>query len=835
MASDKQANLFQVYLRLRPPPARSGGSTRFLSVEEPEQEDLLPTHITIDPPGDRRRAIEKFAFTQVFEEASTQLDVFQDTQILPLIEGVLAPQGGEGTDALVATLGSHTILGSKSQRGLTQLSLDAVFRAIGPRIADIYESPSLEAEVQTADASEAAVTTATTFIDNVYGDLGSSRGSSSRSGTPMFVGTHPALTTDNHNQAHSPWVLPSGGPQESCNRQNDQSSAATIDKPLRFFSQNLNHSNSRDRSAFAQWHRTSMLTPTQPTMSFMRTTSSASSRRYTKPNLQGETSTTNPNRRFLARPSNLPTKPDISPWVTIASDENAEYCVVLSMYEVYNDRIFDLLTPPIKPPGGKEPRRRPLLFKSTEASPDRKVVAGLRKVICSNYHEAILVLEAGLQERRVTGTGSNSVSSRSHGFFAVEIKKRKMGRRSATWAGSTLTIVDLAGSERARDAKTQGATLAEAGKINESLMYLGQCLQMQTSNKPNIVPFRQCKLTELLFSNSFPSSHMASSSRPPQKGVMIVTADPYGDFNATSQILRYGALAREVSVPRIPSIFSNADSTSSASVRSISPSEILMSPPPVANSRRPMLHPPQKPFRTPSPAHIAQTQHMDERGTMELAALEIARLSEEIEALRADVAAEAQARLEAEAHLLTMEDKMLEQEQVIREECATEFDTRLELELARWKTNLALEQERGEAHLDRKIELLEKGLALDELEEQEDKENVLIENLEEENERLRREVAVMKRELAQRSPTKRVPLGEREDFAPVMGVREVGSLSKRLEKLRFGGELAIESGRSSVSSSRSASPSIVGASGTTGQQKRASMRKIVAKRREEDY
>jgi hypothetical protein len=35
------------------------------------------------------------------------------------------------------------------------------------------------------------------------------------------------------------------------------------------------------------------------------------------------------------------------------------------------------------------------------------------------------------------------------------------------------------GSERARNAKTAGATLAEAGKINESLMYLGQCLQMQ--------------------------------------------------------------------------------------------------------------------------------------------------------------------------------------------------------------------------------------------------------------------------------------------------------------------------------------------------------------------
>lgn len=38
----------------------------------------------------------------------------------------------------------------------------------------------------------------------------------------------------------------------------------------------------------------------------------------------------------------------------------------------------------------------------------------------------------------------------------------------------------MIGSERARNAKTAGATLAEAGKINESLMYLGQCLQMQS-------------------------------------------------------------------------------------------------------------------------------------------------------------------------------------------------------------------------------------------------------------------------------------------------------------------------------------------------------------------
>ena len=99
-----QANLFQVYLRLRPPQAGTSSAERFLLVEDPTDDDA-PTHITLNPPNDRRRAIEKFAFTQVFEEDATQLDLFQGTRVLPLVEGVLAPHGGDGTDGLLATLG----------------------------------------------------------------------------------------------------------------------------------------------------------------------------------------------------------------------------------------------------------------------------------------------------------------------------------------------------------------------------------------------------------------------------------------------------------------------------------------------------------------------------------------------------------------------------------------------------------------------------------------------------------------------------------------------------------------------------------------------------------
>lgn len=102
-ATSKSANLFQVYLRLRPPPAGSANSESFLTVES--EEGRPPTHIILNPPNDRKRSTEKFAFTQVFEEDASQLDVFQCTGIAPLIEGVLAPHGGEGSDALLATLG----------------------------------------------------------------------------------------------------------------------------------------------------------------------------------------------------------------------------------------------------------------------------------------------------------------------------------------------------------------------------------------------------------------------------------------------------------------------------------------------------------------------------------------------------------------------------------------------------------------------------------------------------------------------------------------------------------------------------------------------------------
>ena len=77
---------------------------RYLTVEPPSGDAQCnkPTHITIHPPSDsRKRAVEKFAFTKVFEEEAGQLEIFRETGVIPLVEGVI----GEGRDGLLATLG----------------------------------------------------------------------------------------------------------------------------------------------------------------------------------------------------------------------------------------------------------------------------------------------------------------------------------------------------------------------------------------------------------------------------------------------------------------------------------------------------------------------------------------------------------------------------------------------------------------------------------------------------------------------------------------------------------------------------------------------------------
>jgi hypothetical protein len=252
------------------------------------------------------------------------------------------------------------------------------------------------------------------------------------------------------------------------------------------------------------------------------------------------------------------------------------------------------------------------------------------------------------------------------------------------------------------------------------------------------VPFRQCKLTELLFSNSFPSSTRSTHYHHPQKSIMVVTADPKGDFNATSQILRYSALAREVTVPRIPS-------TTSTHILASGPTKS-----PGTSSGR------TTPSGSTSPSAILEE--------LDAANAEIARLTAEVEIFALRLAEETGRRKAAEASWRAAEDHMQDLEQELRDECYADMEAAVDAERRRWQSALDTEQDSQQAHLDSKIDVVIKATKAqmrDEVKVYEDPDPELrdrVDELERENEVLRARLEVKEREtqLKSASPVKKM-------------------------------------------------------------------------------
>ena len=214
---------------------------------------------------------------------------------------------------------------------------------------------------------------------------------------------------------------------------------------------------------------------------------------------------------------------------------------------------------------------------------------------------------------------------------------------------------------------------------------------------------------------------------------MIVTADPVGDFNATSQILRYSALAREVTVPRIPSVSAT----------------ILAG---IANSHVSTAEGPHPRSASGSSSQAsAQSAPVDD-GVVEMAFSEIARLDEAVEILGVRLADAEGRRGAAEASWQGAEERAERIEREVREECWGEMEVKLGEERRRWSAAWGEETGRKEEHWDRKMDLLSRGMAV--LEDPGET-SEYARRLEEENEVLRRRLENLERELQCGSPTKR--------------------------------------------------------------------------------
>ncbi|XP_054633323.1 uncharacterized protein LOC129181759 [Dunckerocampus dactyliophorus] len=207
-----------------------------------------------------------------------------------------------------------------------------------------------------------------------------------------------------------------------------------------------------------------------------------------------------------------------------AEKDKVSYVLKISMLEIYNDTLNDLLA---KTPGAALDIR--VQGKSVS-------VPGLTQVQVRTEADILSVMETGEKNRKMASTKMNIHSSRSHLLVALEVEGSD--EVSGLTTRGTLTLGDLAGSERISRTEAEGQRLVEAAAINKSLTALGQVFAALKCNALH-VPFRNCKLTHLL---------QPSLSGDAKCCVFVNVSPDAKDVVETLSTLHFGAAIRHVSL-----------------------------------------------------------------------------------------------------------------------------------------------------------------------------------------------------------------------------------------------------------------------------------------------
>uniref|UniRef100_A0A6Q2Z1Q0 Kinesin-like protein n=1 Tax=Esox lucius TaxID=8010 RepID=A0A6Q2Z1Q0_ESOLU len=165
-------------------------------------------------------------------------------------------------------------------------------------------------------------------------------------------------------------------------------------------------------------------------------------------------------------------------------DENLEFHIKVSYFEVYMDKIRDLLD----------------VTKTNLAVHEDKnkipYVKGCTERFVSSPDEVMDVIDEGKNNRHVAVTNMNEHSSRSHSIFLINIKQEHVETEQKLCG--KLYLVDLAGSEKVSKTGAAGAVLDEAKNINKSLSALGNVISALAEGTKTHVPYRDSKMTRIL-------------------------------------------------------------------------------------------------------------------------------------------------------------------------------------------------------------------------------------------------------------------------------------------------------------------------------------------------
>ncbi|KAE8581249.1 hypothetical protein XENTR_v10024714 [Xenopus tropicalis] len=165
-------------------------------------------------------------------------------------------------------------------------------------------------------------------------------------------------------------------------------------------------------------------------------------------------------------------------------DENLEFHIKVSYFEIYLDKIRDLLD----------------VSKTNLAVHEDKnrvpFVKGCTERFVSSPEEVMDVIDEGKANRHVAVTNMNEHSSRSHSIFLINIKQENVETEKKL--SGKLYLVDLAGSEKVSKTGAEGAVLDEAKNINKSLSALGNVISALAEGTKTHVPYRDSKMTRIL-------------------------------------------------------------------------------------------------------------------------------------------------------------------------------------------------------------------------------------------------------------------------------------------------------------------------------------------------
>ncbi|EDV26785.1 uncharacterized protein TRIADDRAFT_54045 [Trichoplax adhaerens] len=204
-------------------------------------------------------------------------------------------------------------------------------------------------------------------------------------------------------------------------------------------------------------------------------------------------------------------------------DENLEFHIKVSYFEIYMDKIRDLLD----------------VTKTNLAVHEDKnripYVKNITERFVSSPEEVFEIIDEGKSNRHVAVTNMNEHSSRSHSIFLIHIKQENVETHKSVHG--KLYLVDLAGSEKVSKTGAEGMVLDEAKNINKSLSALGNVISALSEATKSHVPYRDSKLTRIL------QESLGGNART----TIIICCSPSSiNESETKTTLQFGARAKTI-------------------------------------------------------------------------------------------------------------------------------------------------------------------------------------------------------------------------------------------------------------------------------------------------